>query len=472
MNAKDAWAATLGQLQVQLNRSTYDTWLRHADLLGYEDGRFVVTVPNAYAKDWIERHLLESMTQTLSHIFRRPSEVQVIVWNPVEEAVDPATGPLLDYLDELTEAPLDEGANALNPAYSFESFVVGDANRYAALLGRAVIDSPIGKYSPILFYGAMGMGKTHLLQAIARALIEKRHKVVYLSAEEFTTELVTAIRGHDTLKFRERFRTADAVLIDDLQFVEGKENTQNELVAIWDTLRNRQRTLILAADRLPRDMAKLSADARSRFQAGPMAALDAPDWRLRCDIVDAKSRERGMALPAEVRDLVAERVATNVRELEGAVEQLHAYHQLTRQSITPTSAQYALAALGIGAAPASLVITLDAVLTATAAHYRLTVDDLASRKRTKLVALARQIAMYLAREETLVPLTQIGTALGGRDHTTILHGCARIMNLLLTDEAVTQDVRAIRDLMRRQSPAPVEAPPLPTLSPVPVKARR
>ncbi|MBX3082991.1 MAG: chromosomal replication initiator protein DnaA [Anaerolineae bacterium] len=460
MNAKDAWSATLGQLQVQLNRSTYDTWLRHADLLGYEDGRFVVTVPNAYVKDWIERHILPAMTETLSRIFRRPSDIQLIVWNPVEDDVS-TDAPLFaktDDVPDLDELPLDS-FDALNPDYRFDKFVVGDANRYAALLGQAIIDSSIGKYSPVLFYGGMGMGKTHLLQSIARALVEKRYKVVYLAAEEFTTELVAAIRAHETLKFRERFRAADAVLIDDLQFIEGKDSTQNELVAIWDSLRNRQRTMIFAADRLPRDMVKITADARSRFQAGPIAAIDPPDWKLRCDVLDAKSQLRGFALPAELRDLLAERITGNVRDLEGAIDQLHTFSQLTRQPINLETARKVLPALG-SASKERPVVTLERVLQLTASHFRLTVDDLASRKRTKDVALARQIAMYLAREETAASLAQIGLSLGGRDHTTILHGCAKVMNSLLSEPALAQDVRAIRDLLMRAEPEikPVSRP--------------
>ena len=460
MNAKDAWSATLGQLQVQLNRSTYDTWLRHADLLGYEDGRFVVTVPNAYIKDWIERHLLPSMTETLSRIFRRTSDIQLIVWNPVEEEASEVS-PLFAQLGappDLDDLPLDS-LDALNPDYRFDRLVVGDANRYASLLGQAIIDSSIGKYSPVLFYGGMGMGKTHLLQSIARALIEKRYKVVYLAAEEFTTELFAAIRSHETLKFRERFRTADAVLIDDLQFIEGKDSTQNELVAIWDALRNRQRTMIFAADRLPRDMVKITADARSRFQAGPIAAIDPPDWKLRCDLLEAKSRQRGFTLPADLRDLLAERISGNVRDLEGAIDQLHTFSQLTRQPIDLATARKVLPALG-AASKERPIVTLERVLQLTAAHYRLTVDDLASRKRTKIVASARQIAMYLAREETAASLAQIGLALGGRDHTTILHGCAKVMNTLLIEPAVAQDIRAIRDTLLRAEPEvkPVQRP--------------
>lgn len=436
MNAKDAWLATLGQLQIQLNRSTYDTWLRHAELLGYEDGRFVVTVPHAYAKDWIDRHLLQSMTRTLSDIFRRECEVQIIVWDPVDDQGEP----VLEYAEE---PPLPEAVSALHPAYTFESFVVGQANHYPALLARAIVESPIGKYSPVLFCGGKGMGKTHLLQAIARRLAQQGHAVIYATVEDFTTELVNAIRSQENMKFRDKYRNADAVILDDLQFVEGKVSTQNEIVAIWDALRNRQRAMIFAADRLPCDMVKVSKDAISRFQAGPIANLEPPDLQLRLDILDAKAEQRGVTLPYEARSLIAGRLDSSPRELESAVEQLHTYAQLTGQPITVQSARTVLKTLG---APTSQeTVSVQSVLEATAAYYRLTVGDLASRKRTRIVAQSRQLAMYLARELTDASLPQIGEALGGRDHSTVVHGCAKINAALASDAALAQDVHAIRE---------------------------
>jgi chromosomal replication initiator protein len=438
MNAKDAWLATLGQLQIQLNRSTYDTWLRHAELLAYEDGRFVISVPHAYAKDWIERHLLQSMSRTLSEIFRRDSEIQVIVWDPVEE--EEASSPLLDFAQQTAETP--ESHSALNPNYTFERFVVGQANHYAFLLAKAIVESPIGKYSPVLFCGGMGVGKTHLLQAVARRLGDLGHNVIYSSAEDFTTELVAAIRSKDNAGFREKYRTADALIIDDLQFVEGKTSTQDEIVAIWDALRNRQKTMIFAADRLPCDMSKLSKDARSRFQAGPIASIEPPDLQLRIDILDAKSTQRGLMLPADVRALMAGHITTSLRDLESAVEQLHTYSRLTGHAITEPVACMVLKALG--SAVGQEAVSLDDVLAATARHYGISRADLAGRKRTRIVAQARQVAMYIARLETAASLPQVGEALGGRDHSTVVHGCARIASLLETDPALAQDVQAIR----------------------------
>jgi chromosomal replication initiator protein len=434
MNAKDAWRATLGQLQIELNRSTYDTWLRHADLLGYDDGRFMVTVPNAYAKDWIEQHLLSAMIDKISRVYGRACDIQIVVWNPVDE-VEVETAPLLGYTEETPEA-----LHSLNPDFTFENFVIGGSNRYASLLAQAIVDSPPGKYSPVMFYGDMGMGKTHLLQAIARGLVEKGYTAIYVPAEDFTNQLVGAIRTRDNGAFREKYRSADAVLIDDAQFLEGKESSENEIVAIWDALRNRQKTMIFASSRLPADMPRLSRDARSRLNAGPVAQLDAPDFDLRVAILQSYAAAHDLTLPLDISERIAVSEGLSVRELRGKIDQICTYTHLTGQSIR-SAAEITLKTM-----PNMAIETRDltGVLKATADHFHLTVDDLAGRKRTKEIAYARQIAMYLARELTTTSLPQIGVALGGRDHTTVLHGCNRIATQRLLDSGLADDLVQIQ----------------------------
>ncbi|PJF36203.1 MAG: chromosomal replication initiator protein DnaA [Candidatus Thermofonsia Clade 1 bacterium] len=433
MNAKDAWIATLGQLQVQLSRSIYDTWLRRVELSHYEDGRFTVTVPTEYARDWIERHLLESMTQTLSSIFRRPAQIELIVWEP----------PTTQSFDEplFTYQSAQHSGSPLNPAYRLETFISGEPNRYAYLLATSIAEGQIGRHSPALFVGSLGNGKTHLLQAIAHALLERNCNALYLTAEAFTTALVESIREGTNSAFREKFRNADALLIDDAQFIEGKDSTQAELVAIWDIFRSRQRQIVFAADRLPSEMTRLSGDLRSRLQAGPMARLEAPDLELRRLILAEKSKARGLKLPKDVLELLATRLTTNVRDLESAVDQLNTYSTLTAQSVSRELAQMILRALG--AEQMRLERTsLERVMSVVAAHYRLSVRDLASRKRTKGIALARQMAMYVARELSDASLAQIGAALG-RNHSTVAHGCAKIAEQIALDSALRADFEAI-----------------------------
>lgn len=453
MNAKDAWLATLGQLQVQLSRSLFDTWLRRVELLGYEDGRFVVTVPTEYARDWIERHLLESMTQTLSSIFRREVEIQLVVWQP----------PVTQRFDEplFTYQSAQHSGSPLNPAYTLETFISGEANRYAYLLAEAIAEGQIGKYSPALFVGGLGNGKTHLLQAITHALLARNVNALYLTAEAFTTRLVEAIREGENGAFQEKFRNADALLIDDAQFLEGKDSTQAELVAIWDVFRSRQRQIVFAADRLPSEMVRLSGDMRSRLQAGPVARLDPPDLALRRTILLEKSRARGLNLPEDVLELLATRLTTNVRDLQSAVEQLDTYSGLTSQAVTRELAIMVLRTLGAEQARTERT-SLERVLQTVAAHYRLAVSDLAGRKRTKAVVLARHMAMYAARELSDASLAQIGSALS-RDHSTVAHGCARIAEQLKHDAALSADFEAIRAALAGKS--------VPNGVPVPVMRR-
>ncbi|MBO9310270.1 MAG: ATP-binding protein, partial [Chloroflexi bacterium] len=367
MNAKDAWLATLGQLQVQLGRSIYDTWLRRAELLSYEDDRFVVSVPTEYARDWLERHLLEAMTQTLSSIFQRQVQIELVTWQPpIEHALEE---PLFTYHS------VHHSGSPLNSAYTLETFISGESNRYAYLLAEAIAEGQLGKYSPALFVGGLGNGKTHLLQAITHALLARNQNALYLTAEAFTTALVESIRNAENSAFREKFRNADALLIDDVQFIEGKDSTQAELVAIWDIFRSRQRQIVFAADRLPSEMARLSSDLRSRLQAGPIAHLDPPDLALRRAILTEKSKARGMKLPEDVLELLATRLTTNVRDLQSAIDQLDTYSGLTSQAVTRELALMVLRALGADQVRAEPT-ALERVLSAVAAHYRLSVSDL------------------------------------------------------------------------------------------------
>lgn len=280
------------------------------------------------------------------------------------------------------------------------------------------------------------------MQAITHALLARNFNALYLTAEAFVTTLVEFIRDGKNSAFREKFRNADALLIDDAQFLEGKDSTQAELVALWDIFRSRQRQIVFAADRLPSEMTRLSDDLRSRLQAGPVARLDPPDLALRRAILAEKSKARGMTLPRDVLELLATRLVTNVRDLQSAIEQLDTYSGLTSQAVTRELALMVLRTLGAERAHAERT-SLGRVLQVVAAHYRLSVSDLASRKRTKAMTTARQMAMYVARELSDASLAQIGSALN-RDHSTVAHGCTRIAEQIAHDSALSADFEAIR----------------------------
>ncbi len=441
MSPHDAWQATLGQLELQLNRATFETWVKNAELLAYEDGSFIISVRNAYIKMWLEQRLYRSIRRTLSDIFGRSVEVRFVVYDPLEESRE--LGPLWEG-EERAEAEVEETATTvesrLNPRYTFDSFIVGSSNQLAHAAAMAVAERPGGAYNPLFIYGDVGLGKTHLLHAIGHACRDSGLAVVYVTSEQFTNELIDAIRAQDTASFRNRYRTVDVLLVDDIQFIAGKESTQEEFFHTFNALHSANSQIVLASDRRPRAMPTLEERLRSRFEGGLLADIQPPDLEMRLAILTEKSEQQGSPLPEELAHLIAEQVRGNIRELEGALTQIMAQSRLRHQ---PLSEDLVRRVLREFRAPRRTQ-TVEAVLETIADHYRITIDDLVGPRRTKKIALARQQAMFLAREATEASLPQIGAALGGRDHTTVMHGCNKIAEQLEIDEDLRQEMRQLR----------------------------
>ncbi len=440
MTAQDAWQALLGQLELQLNRPTFETWVKGAELLAYEDGSFIVSVPNAYAKSWLERRLYGVIRRTLADLFGRMVEVRFVVYDPVEDIRD--LGPLWVEEEEEVETYPDGQpfTSNLNPRHTFDSFVVGSSNQLAHAAAMAVAEHPGNSYNPLFIYGDVGLGKTHLLHAIGNACRDKGLRVVYISSEQFTNELIEAIRSQDTTSFRNRYRTIDVLLVDDIQFIAGKDSTQEEFFHTFNSLHSANSQIILASDRRPRSMATLEERLRSRFEWGLIADIQPPDLEMRMAILSEKAYHEGIDLPENLSEMLAQQVRGNIRELEGALTQVMAQSRLTYQ---PLSEELIKRVVKEFRAPRRTQ-TLESVLEATAAYHNLTVDDLLGPRRTKKIAAARQQAMYLAREATEASLPQIGAALGGRDHTTIMHGCNKIAELIESSEEVRQEIKQLR----------------------------
>ena len=442
MSPQDAWQATLGQLELQLNRPTFDTWVKGSELLAYEDGSFIISVRNAYAKAWLEQRLQRSIQRTLADLFGRSVEVRFIVYDPLDEAED--LGPLWeDERPKQLPASTRRATNIetrLNPRHTFDSFVVGGSNQLAHAAAMAVAEHPGGAYNPLFIYGDVGLGKTHLLHAIGNACRDSGLSVVYVTSEQFTNELVDAIRAQDTASFRNRYRTVDVLLVDDIQFIAGKDSTQEEFFHTFNALHSVNSQIVLASDRRPRAMATLEERLRSRFEWGLIADIQPPDLEMRMAILSEKAEQQGMALPEPLAQMIARQVHGNIRELEGVLTQIVAQARLTYR---PLSEDMIKRILREFRAPRRTQ-TVEAVLEATAAYHGLTVDDLIGPRRTKKIARARQQAMYLAREATEASLPQIGAALGGRDHSTIIHGCNKVIEQLETDEELRQEIKQLR----------------------------
>ncbi len=446
MNAERLWQAALGQLQMEMPRATFDTWVRDAELITYEDGTFVVGVQNAYARDWLQDRLLSTVKRVLTGIMGRTVEVRFVVWlgDPAEEEPQVTATPPL--------APAANGGNGHpNLRYTFESFVVGPSNRLAHAAAQAVAENPARAYNPLFLYGGVGLGKTHLLHAVGNACASRGLQPLYVSSEEFTNDLINAIRTHTTDAFRERYRRSDVLLIDDIQFIAGKESTQEEFFHTFNTLHGQDKQLVISSDRPPKALVTLEERLRSRFEWGLTADIQAPDLETRLAILRSKAERAGRDVAPEHLELVARRVQSNIRELEGALTRVLAYADL---SSLPLSAELIETAL-VDLLPRGGALTVERILEAVAAHFAVDAEALLGRGRSRDIAYPRQVAMYLIREETRASLPHIGDALGGRDHTTVMYGCDKIAEQLETDDNLRRQVAAIREALYNNPRLPV-----------------
>lgn len=438
MNADQAWQATLGQLQMDMPKAAFDTWVRDADIVSYEDGTFIIGVPNAYARDWLDSRLSSTIKRLLTGIMNRTVETRFTVWHdpepvkPVEE-------------DEVEDLPVQETSQetncSLNLRYSFDNFVVGASNRLAHAASLAVAENPAQAYNPLFLYGGVGLGKTHLLHAIGNRCSRDGLQVLYVSSEEFTNDLINAIRSHTTQAFRDKYRRIDVLLIDDIQFIAGKESTQEEFFHTFNTLHGQDKQIVVSSDRPPKALVTLEERLRSRFEWGLTADIQPPDFETRLAILRSKAERAGRRLPDEFMALIARRVQSNIRELEGALTRVVAFADLSGLPLTEQLVDSALADL----LPRRTEIQPEEVVRKVADSFGIELDEMLGRNRSRKVALPRQIAMYLLREEANISLPQIGETLGGRDHTTVMYGCDKIADLLERDDRLRRQVIEIRE---------------------------
>jgi chromosomal replication initiator protein len=336
----------------------------------------------------------------------------------------------------------------LSPKYTFDTFVIGSGNRFAHAAAMAVAESPARAYNPLFIYGGVGLGKTHLLQAIGHHVIHGKglHRVAYISSEKFTNELINAIRDDRTLEFRTRYRNVDVLLIDDIQFLAGKERTQEEFFHTFNTLHEASRQIIITSDRPPKDIPTLEDRLRSRFEWGLIADIQPPDLETRIAILRKKAELDGISVPDQVAEFIAQRIHSNIRELEGALVRVVAYSNLTRSPITVELASEILKELLPSAA--SKPVTIPSLQKIVAEHFDIRVEEMRAKRRTKGVAFPRQVAMYLARELTDASLPRIGDEFGGRDHTTVMHACERVKAAIAQDPQFAARLKKLVDALR------------------------
>lgn len=463
MTAEKTWQATLNQLKNQLTLATFNTWVKNTHLVAYSDDNYTIGVKNTYAKDWLENRLLGTIKQTLTHMAGNNVDINFVVMAqgnviPLTQKEVPPMVPEADNSQEETPknsknqngygnnngdkngTPLGSSIK-LSSNYTFDRFVAGAGNRLAHAAALSVVDQPGKAYNPLFLYGGVGLGKTHLLQAIAHTAYERNRRVIYVSSETFTNDFINAIRRQTTEAFRTYYRSAEYLLIDDIHFIAGKESTQEEFFHTFNDIHSAGRQIVLASDRLPRAIPTLEKRLRSRFEWGLITDIQPPDLETRIAILQFKAKDVGAKVPAEVMDFIAHRAQSNIRELEGALNKVVAHASLMREEITIDLAKQALQNL----VNRRLSISIDMVLKVVSDYYGITIEELKSTSRSKRISAPRHMSMYLAREETTSSLPQIGEALGNRDHTTIMYGYEKISKLVESDDRIRKDAMQIRE---------------------------
>ena len=434
INPQRLWQATLGELELKMARATFDTWLRDTHSIGLEnESTLVVGVKNGYAVEWLENRLYPVIRRTLTRLTDQDVEARFVVWQ--SKRPDKNVPALFQEEESMPQQlPYDPGLNA---DYTFASYVVGPSNRLAQAASQAVAESPAEAYNPLFIYGGVGLGKTHLLHAIGHHCYQRSMQVLYITSETFTNGLIESIRTHTTEKFREKYRTADVLLVDDIQFIAGKESTQEEFFHTFNALRDNGRQIVMSSDRVPKAMVTLEERLRSRFEWGLIVDIQSPDYETRMAILQTKAEKLDVKVPNDLLSYIATNIESNIRELEGALNRVIAVSQLTDLPLDRNVAEQALARL----LPNRPEITAEDIVKTVGTFYAVTPEELRSARRTRRIAHPRQVVMYLMREETDASLARIGAELGGRDHTTVLYGYERVR------ARVEQDDQFKRELM-------------------------
>lgn len=447
MDAKQVWRAALGELQVSLSPANFETWLRDTALVGVDDSRFRVAVPNGFAKDWLETRYRSLISQTLARVVGYSVTVDFEVQELPAGAEGEATPAPAPVRLEPGRVGGEGGAAGLNPRYTFGTFIVGSSNRLAHAAALSVAEKPGHAYNPLFLYGGVGLGKTHLMHAIGHAVLARfpRKRVVYVTSEKFTNEFITCVQRGQFDDFRARYRRIDLLLIDDIQFIADKERSQEEFFHTFNAVHEDGKQIVLSSDRPPKAIQALEERLRSRFEWGLIADLTPPDLETRIAILRAKAEEQSVRIGMDVVEFIARKVASNIRELEGALNRIVAYASMGAMPITIELAQAVLSNVLYN--PKKRDVTLDQIVRVVSDYYGVDLDALRGQKRDRAIVGPRQIAMYLMREETEASLLRIGAELGGRDHSTVLHACAKISRESQENDELRRELAAVRELI-------------------------
>ncbi|MDO8557691.1 MAG: chromosomal replication initiator protein DnaA [bacterium] len=457
MTNEDLWQTVLGEMELTLSRANFVTWFKNTSISAHESGAVIVSVPNGFTQEWLENKYNKFILKSLRKTSPDVKEVKYVIGSysppPRREHLDVSPETQMDkesfaYDDQLSvgelEQPVLVNKANLNTRYTFSSFIVGSSNELANAASLAVAGSPGTVYNPLLIYGGVGLGKTHLMQAVGNEILAKRPgaQVKYIAAERFTTELINSLQDKRIEEFKQRYRACDVLIIDDIQFLSGKEKTQEEFFHTFNHLFANNKQIILSSDRPPKAIGGIEERLRSRFEGGMVADVGIPELEMRVAILKKKSEERNIALPDDVLMYISTKIQKNIRELEGALNKIAAYVQHTKTVPSLKIAEKILSSL-INQ-PKRMILVRD-IMKAVSDFYDIGLDEIVNQCRRKEVVRPRQITMYLLREELQSSYPAIGAKLGNRDHTTVMYGCEKITKELENNLTLQEEVRLIRE---------------------------
>ncbi|WP_062350983.1 chromosomal replication initiator protein DnaA [Bacillus kwashiorkori] len=445
-NIDDLWQKTLALVEKKVSKPSFETWLKATKASSLQGNTLYIEAPNEFAKEWLQGNYTSLISSVLLDLIGEEIEIKFTIPDTNEVNIKDMQPP--KELNNQNTQQNEHNNSMLNPKYTFDTFVIGSGNRFAHAASLAVAEAPAKAYNPLFIYGGVGLGKTHLMQAIGHFVQDQNPmaKVVYLSSEKFTNEFINAIRDNKATEFRNKYRKVDVLLIDDIQFLAGKESTQEEFFHTFNALHDERKQIVISSDRPPKEIPTLEDRLRSRFEWGLITDITPPDLETRIAILRKKAKAEGLDIPNEVMLYIANQIDSNIRELEGALIRVVAFSSLENRDITADLAADALKDIIPSSKPK--VITILDIQKTVGEYYGVKLEDFKAKKRTKSIAFPRQIAMYLSRELTDFSLPKIGEEFGGRDHTTVIHAHEKISNLIQSDTQFQKELKDIESKLK------------------------
>lgn len=455
MTNNETWQAVLAELELTISKANFNTWFKNTGIASFQDGQVVICVPNTFNQAWIEKKYHHQIIKSLERVTGKP--IKKMEYR-IENIKNIAEQPILEEKQETIPEPTtcapsfnqeirsnnNGGGFPINPKNTFSSFVVGSGSELAFAAAQAVANRPGEAYNPLFIYGGVGLGKTHLIQAVGNEILKNRPNIniLYVSAEKFSNDFISSVKDGNAREFQNRYRLIDVLLIDDIQFIAGKDRTQESFFHTFNELHQQNKQVILTSDRPPKAIPALEDRLKSRFEWGMIVDISPPDFETRVAILEKKCSEKNFVLDQKILNFVATSVQSNIRELEGALNKIIAYHQL--KNIEPTLETVKPLISGLSSAANRRSVTAKQIIDAVADFYNINTDDILSKNREKRLSFPRQIIMFLLREELKMSYPSIGDELGGRDHTTAMHACEKIAKEIENDVKLKQEVELIK----------------------------